>query len=97
MQTPATNATPASCGGDSVEVDEMVDAIETDQADKNEINRDDEVEQTRHDQNQNAGKERNERRDMSSGDDHDVLWAREEWLGLMRRAQTGKARQFHNA
>jgi hypothetical protein len=70
MQMPVPNATPASFG-DSVEVEEVVDAIETDQSDKNEIDRDDIVEQPRHDQNQNAGNDGDEWRDMGRGDDHD--------------------------
>jgi hypothetical protein len=97
MQMPATNATPASCGGDSVEVDEMVDAVETDQADKNEIDGDDEVEQPRHDQNQNAGNEGNERRDMGSGDDHDCPLGLERMVELLGHVETGKARQLQNA
>jgi hypothetical protein len=40
-------------------MDEMVDAVEADQSDENEIERDDIVQKPRHDQNQNAG-----------GDDH---------------------------
>jgi hypothetical protein len=82
MQMPATNATPASCGGDSVEVDEMVDAVEADQADKNEIDGDDEVQQPRQYQNQNAGNEGDKRRDMSGGDDHDCPLGLERMVGI---------------
>jgi hypothetical protein len=61
-------------------VDEMVDAVETNQADKDEIDGDDEAQEPRHDQDQYAGNERDNRRDMGSGDDHDFS------LGLMGRS-----------
>jgi hypothetical protein len=67
MQIPAPNATPERR---SMPVDEMMDAIEPDQADEDEIDRDDIVEEPRHDQDQYAGNDGDERRDMGSGDDH---------------------------
>jgi hypothetical protein len=69
MQMPASNATPARCG-DLVPVDEVVDAVEADEADENQIDGNDEIQKPRHDQNQYAGNERDERRDMGTGDNH---------------------------
>ena len=48
----------------------MIDAIEPHQSDDNEIDRDDEVQQPRHDQNEDAGDKGDKRRDMGGGDDH---------------------------
>jgi hypothetical protein len=70
MQMLAANATPGAARR-SMPVDEMVDAVEADQPDKNEVDGNDVIEQPRHDQNQDAGDKGDERRDMGSGDDHD--------------------------
>jgi hypothetical protein len=51
-------------------VDEMVDRVEADQADDDEIEGDDEVQQSWNEQDQNAGDQRDERRDVSDGEDH---------------------------
>src|SRR5271170_3031379 len=48
----------------------VVDAIEPRQSDNNEIDRNDEVQQPRHDQNEDAGNKGDKRRDMFGGDDH---------------------------
>src|SRR2546425_13064537 len=60
-----------SAGGGSA--DEMIDAVEADEADDDEVDGDDVVQQSRHEQNQNAGEEGNERRDMGNGDGHEDL------------------------
>jgi hypothetical protein len=70
MQMLAANATPGAARR-SMPVDEMVDAVEADQPDKNEVDGNDVIEQPRHDQNQDAGDKGDEWRDMGSGDDHD--------------------------
>jgi hypothetical protein len=70
MQMLAANATPGAARR-SMPVDEMVDAVEADQPDKNEVDGNDVIEQPRHDQNQDARDKGDERRDMGSGDDHD--------------------------
>src|ERR1700733_6387626 len=48
----------------------VVDAIEPHQTDNDEIDRDDEVQQPRHDQNEDAGNKSDKRSDMFGGDDH---------------------------
>src|SRR6202030_2164358 len=57
-------------GNDSRLIDEVMDGIEPGQSDDNEIDRDDDVEKPRHDQDQNAGDERDKRGDMGGGDNH---------------------------
>jgi len=47
-----------------------MDGIEPGQSDDNEIDRDNDIEKPRHDEDQNAGDERHERRDMGGGDNH---------------------------
>ena len=47
-----------------------VQQTETDQPDDDEIDSDDEVEQARHDQDQDAGDQGHDGRDMRAGDDH---------------------------
>jgi hypothetical protein len=54
-------------------VDEVMDVVEADEADKDEIDGDNVVEQPRHDQDQDAGNDGDKRRDMGSGDDHDFV------------------------
>jgi hypothetical protein len=54
-------------------VDEVMDVIEADEADKDEIDGDNVVEKPRHDQDQDAGNDGDNRRDMGSGDDHDFV------------------------
>src|SRR6266571_1776651 len=56
--------------------DEMIDAVETDEADDDEVDGDDVVQQPRHEQDQNAGEEGNKRRDMGNGDGHEDLLGR---------------------
>jgi hypothetical protein len=51
-------------------VDQMMYGVEPDQADENEIDRDDIIEQSRNDQNENASKNGDERGDVGGGDDH---------------------------
>ena len=91
MQMPAAIATPGfklapNLLHDLMPVDEMMDAVEFDRADENEIDRDDVVEQPRHDQNQDTGKDGDPRSEMCSGDNHDLnllveLAAGDEWNG----------------
>jgi hypothetical protein len=67
----------------SMPVDEMMDGIEADQSDENEIDGDDVVEQPRHDQDQYTGNDGDERRDMSSGNDHGFSsGVGQDWMGL---------------
>jgi hypothetical protein len=54
-------------------VEEVIDPIEPGQSDNNEIDGDDVVEEPRHQQDQNAGNERDQRCDMSGGDDHRLV------------------------
>jgi hypothetical protein len=54
-------------------VNEMVDAIKPGQSDNNEIDRDNEIEQPRHQQDEDAGDQGDKRRDMGGGDDHEIL------------------------
>ena len=77
MQMPAAIATPGfklapNLLHDLMPVDEMMDAVELDHADENEIDRDDVIEQPRHDQNQDTCKDGDPRCEMCSGDDHDL-------------------------
>ena len=48
-----------------------MDGVELHQTDKNKVDGDDVVQQTRDDQNEYPGNDGDERRDMSGGDDHD--------------------------
>jgi hypothetical protein len=57
-------------GNDSRLVDEVMDGIEPGQSDDNEIDRDNDIEKPRHDEDQNAGNECYKRRDMGGGDNH---------------------------
>jgi hypothetical protein len=50
--------------------DEVVDAVETDQSHDDQIDGHDEVQQPRHDQDQDSGEKGNDRSDMSDGDGH---------------------------
>jgi hypothetical protein len=54
-------------------VDEVVNGIEAHNADQDQINRNDIVQQARHDQNQNSGDQGNQWTDMGSGDGHGNL------------------------
>src|SRR5580692_696625 len=55
-------------------LDEVMDGIEPGQSDDNEIDRDDDIEKPRHDQDQNAGNEGHKRRDMGGGDNHRISY-----------------------
>jgi hypothetical protein len=91
MQMPAANATPAlqlqlerdlfgkpiSTVADHalVPIEEVMDAVEADDADEDQIDGNDVIEEARHDEDQDAGNNRDERRDMGRGDDHGLtLW-----------------------
>src|SRR5438876_9429698 len=50
--------------------DEMMDAVEPGETDQDQIDGDDVIEQTRNDQDQDAGNERGERGNMSGGELH---------------------------
>jgi hypothetical protein len=65
-------------------VDEMVDVVEPDQADEDQIERDDIVEEPRHDQNQYAGNEGDKRRDVSGGDNHEFSLGFVNFLGFVK-------------
>jgi hypothetical protein len=53
-----------------IPIEKVVDVVEADDADKNQIDGNDEVEQPRHDEDQDTGNERDQRREMGRGDDH---------------------------
>jgi hypothetical protein len=57
----------------SKSLDEMVDGIEAGQADDNEIDRDNEIEQPRHQEDENTADQGDKRRDMGGSDDHEIL------------------------
>jgi hypothetical protein len=66
------NETSAHAAADrSVPVEEVMHAVQPHDADENEVDRDDIIQQPRYDQNQDAGEERDQGRDVGSGDDHD--------------------------
>jgi hypothetical protein len=77
MQMRAPNATPgAPSTRGLMPIDEMMDAVEADQTDEDQIDGDDVIEQPRHDQNQNPGKDGNPRREMGTGNNHDFVLCR---------------------
>jgi hypothetical protein len=90
----ALNATPPFGFFSLVPVEEVMDVVEADEANENQIDGDDVVEEPRHDQNQDAGNKRDKRRDMGSGDDHDLSfyvfggWDGANWM----KGGAGKAR-----
>ena len=49
----------------------MMDGIEPHQSDDDEIDRDDEVQQSRYKEDENTADQGDKRRDMGGGDDHD--------------------------
>src|SRR5262245_2261496 len=59
--------------------DEMIDAVQSNEADDDQVDGDNVVQQSRHEQNQNAGDEGNERRDMGNGDGHEDLLGSGRW------------------
>src|SRR5262245_35209169 len=67
----------------------MIDAVQSNEADDDEIDGDDVVQQSRHDQDQNAGDEGNQRRNMGNGDGHEDL------LGSQSMIMMVSARGFH--
>jgi hypothetical protein len=77
MQRPRFNAVGGPTVPESrrrcalIPIEKVVDVVEADDADKNQIDGDDEVEQPRHDEDQDAGNKRDQRREMGRGDDHD--------------------------
>src|SRR5262245_43057020 len=56
-----------------ISADEVIDAVQSNEADDDEVDGHNVVQQSRHDQDQNAGDEGNERRDMGNGDGHEDL------------------------
>src|SRR5215510_11373421 len=56
-----------------VSADEVIDAVQSNEADDDQVDGHNVVQQSRHEQNQNAGDEGNERRDMGNGDGHGDL------------------------
>jgi hypothetical protein len=54
----------------SASLDEMMDGVEPGETHQNEIDRHDVAQEPRHEQNQNAGNQRNDRCDVGGGDDH---------------------------
>jgi hypothetical protein len=80
-QFPAAEATWASTASSA---EEMMDGVEPDQPFDDQIDGDDDVEEPRHDQNENAGNQRDDRRDFGGGDDHDLPRS---WIDLGAIAQ----------
>src|SRR5580704_7262522 len=73
----------------------MIDGIEPHQSDNNEVDRDDKVQKSRHDENEDAGDERDQRRDMGGGDNHGFS-SRLEWI-LASAKQRGRNGRDLNA
>jgi hypothetical protein len=65
-------------------VEEMMNAVEPNDTDDDQIDGDNDVEKPRHDQNENAGNERDNGRDFGGGDDHDFPRG---WIDLDAMAQ----------
>src|SRR5262249_9964152 len=59
-----------------VSADEVIDAVQSNEADDDQVDGDDVVQQSRHDQDQNAGDEGNQRRNVGNGDSHEDLLGR---------------------
>jgi hypothetical protein len=57
----------------SKSVDEVVDSVETHQSNDDEIDRDNEIEQPGHEQDENTGDQGDKRRDMGGSNDHEIL------------------------
>ena len=57
----------------------MMDGIEPHQSDDDEIDRDDEVQQSRYKEDENTADQGDKRRDMGGGDDHDCPLEGLEW------------------
>jgi hypothetical protein len=75
--------------------EEVMDGVEPDQPFDDELDGDDDVEKPRHDQDENAGNERDDRRDFGGGDDHDLP---RRWIDLGAIAlDAGGNRQTLNA
>ena len=53
----------------------MVDGIKAGQPDNDEIDRDDEIEEPRHQKDEDTGNKRDKRRDMGGGNDHEILFS----------------------
>src|SRR5271155_2110194 len=72
----------------------VIDGIEPHQSEDNEIDRDDDVQQSRQYQNQNTGDERDKRRDMGGGNDHGLAsWAVKGFESGNRRGLKSTKRQ----
>src|SRR5262249_10132993 len=56
--------------------DEVIDAVQSNEADDDQVDGDNVVQQPRHDQDQNACDEGNKRRDVGNGDGHEDLLGR---------------------
>ena len=65
---PAIAATEAAASAE-----EVIDAVEPGQPHDDQVDRDDEVQQTRHDQDQDAGDQGDQRRDVGDGQSHGDL------------------------
>jgi hypothetical protein len=94
MQMLAPIATPAWLPGEnSMPHDPVMDRVELDEADEDQIDRDNVVQEPRHDENEQAGDDGNDRRDMGGGNDHDFfLWVLRGMDGLIGQwCETGKA------
>src|SRR5215831_3646183 len=66
-----------------VSADEVIDAVQSNEANDDQIDRDNVVQQPRHDQDQDAGDEGNERRDVGNGDGHEDLLG---WVDELQNA-----------
>ena len=56
-----------------VSVDKMINAVQPDKPDDDKVNGNDEVQQSRHNQDQDARDERNDRRKVCGSENHDDL------------------------
>jgi hypothetical protein len=83
----AQMAVPAA----SASADEVIDAVKPSDADDDQVDRDDVVQQSRHEEDQDAGDKGNKWGDMGNGNGH---W---DLLGWQSTIMTGSARGFHDA
>src|SRR3954465_11135828 len=71
----------------SASAHEVINTVEAHQTDHDQVDRNDEVEQPRHEEDQDAGNEGNDRRDMGNGQRHGRLsWVR---VGKLRDVSAG--------
>ena len=78
-----------------VSVEKVVEVIEADDTDEDQIDGNDVIEEPRHDEDQDAGDKRDQRRDVGRRDDHDLNLLVDLFGWDECDADTGKARQLY--